>query len=790
MLKNYLKSALRFLKQNKVFTSINILGLSIALAASFIMLLYVINELSYDRCHKFNKRVFRVLNYYHDFDKTYSGTPYVLATGLKEEFPQIEKAIRAREMRGFRLKKDNEYINISDVIATDSEVFDIFSIRLVLGSPDQNLLQNLNSIVLSRDLAKMFFPGQNPIGKEINALANNEESVFIVSGVFENIPENSTFRAKCFVNSKLTISSINKALNSTDAEVSYYKDFWITWLRLSENCNPKLLENQFRNFEKTHLNYLPQNRYSLQNLKDVYLHSQEIVNSGIHGNINNIKLFSVIALLILFVAAINYIILSTAVSTGRAKEIGMRKTYGADNSKIRNQLFSESIFLAIIVLPIALILFKLSIPYAGKLFQTELHIIRSNIIIYSFVYVILTILIGIASGMYTSAYLSRLSVMNILKNTTQTGNRKQVLRSFLIIFQLIIFCSFVSSTLIIYSQYKFALKKDMGYYNSDILIVNLGRGFSGYSYFINNIKSNPNIIMASGVMESLPMEGSMNFVIPNFQNKEVKIQVEGLNVDNNFLKTMGITLLYGRDFSEEFGSDLSQAAILNERAVKELGIIDPIGKNIEDHTIIGVVKDFNLHSIYTDIPPLEITMTNEYIMQAIIHYKKGTLNTILPTLETEWNKVANGRSFHYTLIEDVIRNLYSSEKNLTLIISIFAFFTLLIASSGLYGLTLFIGSTRTKEIGIKKVFGSSEKLIVYSFLKVNLILVSLAGLLSVPITLHFMTNWLNNFAFKTNIKWGVFIISFVIAAAVVLITVFFQSYKASHINPIEALKHE
>jgi putative ABC transport system permease protein len=790
MLKNYLKSALRFLKQNKVFTSINILGLSIALAASFIMLLYVINELSYDRCHKFNKRVFRVLNYYHDFDKTYSGTPYVLATGLKEEFPQIEKAIRAREMRGFRLKKDNEYINISDVIATDSEVFDIFSIRLVLGSPDQNLLQNLNSIVLSRDLAKMFFPGQNPIGKEINALANNEESVFIVSGVFENIPENSTFRAKCFVNSKLTISSINKALNSTDAEVSYYKDFWITWLRLSENCNPKLLENQFRNFEKTHLNYLPQNRYSLQNLKDVYLHSQEIVNSGIHGNINNIKLFSVIALLILFVAAINYIILSTAVSTGRAKEIGMRKTDGADNSKIRNQLFSESIFLAIIVLPIALILFKLSIPYAGKLFQTELHIIRSNIIIYSFVYVILTILIGIASGMYTSAYLSRLSVMNILKNTTQTGNRKQVLRSFLIIFQLIIFCSFVSSTLIIYSQYKFALKKDMGYYNSDILIVNLGRGFSGYSYFINNIKSNPNIIMASGVMESLPMEGSMNFVIPNFQNKEVKIQVEGLNVDNNFLKTMGITLLYGRDFSEEFGSDLSQAAILNERAVKELGIIDPIGKNIEDHTIIGVVKDFNLHSIYTDIPPLEITMTNEYIMQAIIHYKKGTLNTILPTLETEWNKVANGRSFHYTLIEDVIRNLYSSEKNLTLIISIFAFFTLLIASSGLYGLTLFIGSTRTKEIGIKKVFGSSEKLIVYSFLKVNLILVSLAGLLSVPITLHFMTNWLNNFAFKTNINWGVFIISFVIAAAVVLITVFFQSYKASHINPIEALKHE
>jgi putative ABC transport system permease protein len=790
MFKNYLKSTLRFLRHNKVFAGINLLSLSIALAASFIMLLYVINELSYDHFHKYNKRVFRVLNYYHDFDKNYAETPYVLATGLKEEFPQIEKAIRVREMRGFRLKKNNEYINISNVIATDSEVFDIFSIQMILGSADQNLLQNLNSIVISRDLAKIFFPGQNPIGKEITAFTNNAETGFIVTGVFENIPENSSFKAKCFVNSKLTVDPINRALNSTDAEVSYYKDFWITWVRLSESCNVKLLENQFRNFEKTHLNYLPQNHYSLQNLKDVYLHSQAIINTGIQGNINNVKLFSVIGFLIVLVAAINYIILSTAVSTGRAKEIGLRKTYGADNRKIKYQLFSESVLMAIVVLPIAFILFRICIPYAGKLFQTDLHIIRSNIVIYIIVYITLTIFVGLASGIYTSGYLSRLSVINILKNSSQTGNRKQILRSFLIIIQLIIFCSFVSGTLIIYSQYKFAIKKDLGYYNSDILIVDLGRGFSAYPYFINNIKSNPNIIEASGVMESLPMEGSMNFVLPNFQNKEEMVKVEGLNVDYNFLKTMGITLLYGRDFSIDFGSDLSQAAIINEKAIKQLGINDPIGKKIEDHTIIGVVKDFNLHSIYTDIPPLEITMTDKYIMQAIIHYKKGTLNSILPIIETEWHKVSEGRSFRYSLIEDVILSLYSSEKNLTFIISIFAFFTLLIASSGLFGLTLFIGRARTKEIGIKKVFGSSEKLIVYSFLKWNLILVSLSGLLSIPITLHFMTNWLNNFAFKTNINWGTFLISYAIAATVVLLTVFVQSHKASRINPKEALRYE
>ncbi len=790
MLKNYLKSAIRFIRHNKVFAGINLIGLSIALAASFIMLLFVINELSYDKYHKNSKKVYRVLNYYVDFKKIQSGTPYILATALKDEFPQIEKAVRVRYLRGFSLKFKEEIITVNDAIATDSDIFDIFTLPLLSGSPDKNLLDDLNSIVLSDDLAKKIFPGQNPVGKEIIGLVNNTEQVFMVKGVFKDLPENSTFRTQCLLNSKWTLEPINKSFGITNADVDWTMNFWITWVLLSKDCNVKTLENQFRAFEVKNISEKPEYQYSLQNLGDVYLGSEDVANAGITGNKNNVRLFSAIAFLIILVAAINYIILSTAVSTGRRLEIGIRKTFGAINRSIKNQLLSESILMALIVLPIALVLMRIALPYAGKLFQTKLSIISSNIVVYISVYLALTIIIGIVSGLYTSSYLSGLKVMDIFKSTSQTGKKKQSFRSILIILQLVIFCSFVSGTLIIRSQYKYALNKDPGYFNRDILFIELGRDFKGYSAYINSIKSNPNVIMAGGVMDGLPMQGSASFMYPHFQDKTLKVKIEGLAVDYNFVQTMGIKVLKGREFSQDFGSDLKQSVMLNETAVKQLGITDPIGKLIGNQTIIGIVKDFNLHSIHSDIPPLMIDMTDKYIQQVAVHYKPETLTSILPMLEAEWKKAAPDRPFRFTTIEDMIKNIYSSERNLSTIVSIFALFTLLIAALGLFGLTLFVARSRIKEIGIKKAFGSSEQSIVYSFLRSNLIMVLVATLLSVPVTIYVMTNWLNNFAFKTGINWWVFVISFLVAAVVVLLTVFIHSYKASRINPVKALRYE
>jgi len=452
------------------------------------------------------------------------------------------------------------------------------------------------------------------------------------------------------------------------------------------------------------------------------------------------------------------------------------------------------LLLALIVLPIAILLMTIALPHAAKLFQTRLNIIDSNIPIYISVYLLLTILIGLASGIYTSAYLSRLNITGILQNVAYTGSKKQVVRSVLIIIQLVIFCSFVASTLTIRSQYLYALNKETGYNTHDVLLLELGRDFKGYSSFINNIRTNPNIIMAGGVMEGLPMHGSMSTMYPNVQDNTIKVKIEGMAVDYNFIKTMGIRLLKGREFSEEFGSDMTQSVILNESAVKALGITNPLEHNMgspeRPQNIIGVVQDFNLHSIHSDIPPMIIDMTDKYIQQVAVHYKPGTLNSILPMLEAEWKKAAPNRPFSYSTIEELIKELYSSEKNLSTIITIFALFTLLIAALGLFGLILFVAKSRTKEIGIKKVFGSTEMAIIGSFLKTNVILVVIASLLSVPVTYYFMTKWLNNFAFKVSISFWVFLVAFAVGAVVVLATVFFHSVKAARTNPVKALRYE
>lgn len=790
MFKNYLKTAWRFLKQNKVFAGINAFGLSIALAASFVILIYVINELSYNQCHQNRAQVFRVLNYLVDFKYAQSGTPYILAKTLKEEFPQVKSSVNTRNVRGLKLKLGEELINVSGAVATDYEVFDIFTIPLIEGSAGSNLLVDRGSIVLSREMAEKYFPNQNSTGKKITGNINNTEQVFTVTGVFEDIPVNSTLRATCFVNSRWAIDDINNGFRITNAEASWNHDFWITWVLIPDNKNVADMGKQLRALETKYMGEKPTKNYSLQRLTDVYLHSEDVANTGIQGSMKNIRLFSAIAFLIILVAAVNYIILSTAVSTGRVKEIGIRKTNGAEGFNIRIQLLSESVLLAIIVLPIAIFFMWLSLPYAGKLFQTKLQLIGSNMGIYAMVYVGLTLFIGIASGIYTSAYLSRLKVMDILKNSTNTGRRRQVFRSSLIVSQLIIFCSFVSASLIVRSQYQFCLEKDPGYFNNNILLIDLGRDFKGYSAYINSIKSNPNVISAAGTMEGLPMRNTMTMMMPHFQDKTQQVKVEGMAVDYNFLKTMGISVVAGREFSEEFGSDLKQSCLLNETAVKQLGLTDPVGKQISGLNIIGLVKDFNLHSMRADIPPIMISMTDRYINQVAVHFKAGTIGSVLPGLEAEWKKVASDRLFSYSTIEDVTEDLYSTEKNLSAIVSISALFTLLIACFGLLGLTLFVSRSRTKEIGIKKVFGISEKTIVYSFLKNNVLQVFTASLLSVPVTLYFMADWLNNFSYHTTINWWVFVIAFAVAALVVLSTVLFHSIKASRINPVIALRYE
>jgi len=788
MFKSYLTSTLRFLYRNRLFAGINIFGLSLALAVSFIILLFVVNEFSYNQGFNKRKQIYRVISTYSLVKLTQPSVPYVLSSEMKSRFPQVEYAAPIRYVRPFKLKKNDEFISIRSAASTNSAFFSIFDIPLT--GTKKNILDDPNSIVLSKKQAEKFFPDENPVGKEIMATVGGKEQFFVVKGVFDDFPANSSIQADCFVNTKWSLDQINQSYNIKDADVNWDPFNWNIWVLLKEKTDTTAVNEQFRtiaakNYEEDfHLTF------SLQSLSDVYFHSAGMVNDGKIGNMKNIRIFSAIAFLIILMAAFNYIILSTAVSSGRSKEIAIRKTNGASVNSIKKQMLGESVFLVLIVLPIAVCLALFIRPYAEVLFQTKLHIIQSNLVSYILIYLLLTLIIGLFSGLYTSTYLSQLNVIGILKNNTFSGKGMPVLRSVLITVQLVIFCSFISGTLIVRSQYQYALNKDLGYQSNNILLVNVGRDSKDYKAFLNSINSLPEVKSAAGTMIALPALNSQILGTPNFQDPSKVVKMEGLFVDYNFIETMGIKVLKGRSFSEKFRSDLNNSALINEKAVKELGIEEPLGKIIEERTIIGVINDFNLHTIRTDIPPLFIIMTDKYNVQVAINYMPGKLNVLLPKIEKEWKAIAPDRPFQYETIEDVIKGIYESEKNLGVIVSISALFSLLIAAFGLFGLTLFVAKTRTKEIGIRKVFGSTEKSIIYSFLKENFVMVVVASILSIPITYYFMNKWLSNFSYKVGINFWFFVVAFFIAMLVVLLTVLFHSFRASRTNPVEALRDE
>ncbi|HKJ81105.1 MAG TPA: FtsX-like permease family protein, partial [Ignavibacteriaceae bacterium] len=588
------------------------------------------------------------------------------------------------------------------------------------------------------------------------------------------------------------IDYINEKRNITNAETSWIPDLWATWILVSKKTKLKSFEKQINDFASGNIKGRPASIYSLQNLSDVYLHSGEIGSNAIHGNLNNVRIFSAIAFLIILVAAINYIILSTAISTKRIKEISVRKTFGASIEKILKQFLSESLSLISLVFPLALFLMWIMLPKASSLFQVRLHIMNSNLLIYIFSYLILVIAIGIASGSYISVYIARLNILDIINNSIHLGRKKTISRSFLIILQLMIFCSALAASLIIRSQYKYELNKDLGYYNKNILLIDLGKDFNGYPSFLNSIRSMPDVIMAAGTNISLPMvqHTYSSLLLPNFENPEIQVLLINMNVDFNFFKTMGMSITKGRDFSDEFLSDIGHSIILNEKAVNELGLTDPIGQNVVGEQVIGIVKDFNLFSLHSEILPLVIYVGNKTKKQIVVHYKSGTLNKLLPKLKKEWVEIAPDKSFSFKTIEGVINELYSSEKNLTNIVTIFAILSLLISAFGLFGLTFFLSQSRNKEIGIKKVFGSSENEIIVSFLLENIVPVIIATLLSIPIIYYFMTKWLNQFAFKIKIGGWVFVLAFLSSTFVVIVTVLYHSYKVSRINPVKVLRYE
>nr|WP_319401127.1 FtsX-like permease family protein [uncultured Carboxylicivirga sp.] len=783
---HFFKTAFRFVRRNKVFTAINMVGLSLALTVSFIILLYVINELSYNRFLKNNDKLYRVTLFNKAFDTHDTGTPYVFATGLTETLPQIDKVVRTRRVRKFSIKRNEEWLDVNEAIASEPDIFPLFEIDL--HGESKECLNGMNTIVLSYDLANKIFADKDPLGQEVTCLINGEEQLMVVKGLYKNLPVNSSFQSDCFIDIQWTVNSINKAYEPygmTNVEQQWDFPFWGTWVLLKSNVDVAQFQ---KTLAETTFGNKDQLVFGIQSYKDAYLYS-DVWGGRRVGNLQNIKIFSSIALLILLAASFNYVILSTVISTTRSKEIAIRKTIGATKANTSIQIFGESVLMAFMSLPLAVVFMMVFKPFAEKLFQTDLTIIQSNIALYLMAYVGITLMIGIISGSYLNFYLARLNVIDILKNK-RIARRKPIFRNALVLFQLVVFSVLISSMLVIRTQYQYGLNYNSGYEKDNIIVLDIGEGLKDYQILLDRLRTNPNVLCAGGTYFSLPMDPRMSSMYPSFEDESVSVKVDGMAVDYDFIEAMGLLVKEGRSFSKESGNDLQNAVILNEKAVQMLGIHDPVGKKLLDKTIIGVIKDFNLYSLRDAIPPLTIEIVDSYLNQIAIRYRENSLPLLLPFIKEQWNKLGEDRPFSYSTINDITASLYTDEQNLNSIVSIFSLVALFITALGLFGLILFVGKQHTKEIGIRKVMGCSRASIIYLFMTKNIQLATVSIIISIPLTFYFMTDWLNNFQYKINFPWWVFMVAFVALIVVVVSTIFYHSYKASSANPVDALRYE
>lgn len=783
MLKNYLKIAIRNILRNKIFAIINIIGLSIALASTFYILVYVVNELSYDECHLKNDRIYRVNTYVKKFKIRKAKTPFVLSTTIKDRYGEIEKITRINYVPNVQLKLNDDFISERKVQAADQDIFEIFTLPIISGTND---ISDKNSIVISEDMAIKYFGNGSPIGKVLEANISGKEYLFRVSGVMKNMLQNSTFYANIIVNIELSFDDLE---SFRDHRTSWLSDYWETYLLLKEKTSPSQLEHKIQQIEIQNIEEAYRDRYELQNLKDVYLHSSEIYQSYPRGDIDSIYLYIIIGLAILLISSSNYIILSSALSSNRAKEIGIRKLVGATKYNIIYQVLAESLMIVFFSLIIALAIIEFVHPYAQELFLYDFDFLTGNYVKYILGFSLVLIMIGFVSSSYIAFYLSSLSIVDIIKTKMLLVNKGKV-RKTLILFQLSVFTVLLFSIIILNKQYSFTQNMNPGFNKDNIVFITYNdTEFPSVKAYLNKIRSNVNILNVSRAIFVPPNNSRSVSLMKMVSDPSKEIQVELLGVDYNFIETLGLKIIKGRSLSEEF-SDNNGAVVFNESAIKALGVQDPIGKKIKSMTIVGVVKDFNLHSLHSKILPIGIVIGKEkYFSTIVVKYKNGTYRQTKDFLQSEWKKLSD-IPFDSQTFNEVLAELYEDEKKLISIITFYTILSIILAASGIFGLTMFSMKKRTKEIGVRKVLGASSMKLFIHLNKEFVILIIASSIIALPIAYYLMSKWLQNFAYKIEIGISPFIVSAIVLFAIVITPISIQTIKAAISNPVDSLRDE
>ena len=793
MLKNYLKIAVRNLWKHKVFSLINILGLSVGMAAGFLIFLYVNFELTYDRFHSKADRIYRMVTDVQTPSETIKAdiTTWTFGPFAKQEFPEIEAYARTGG-GSFLVRKGDIKFQENNTLFADSSLFRIFDFKLLKGNPATALKEQL-SVVFTEKAAKKYFGDSDPIGQTL--LLSSEGLPATVTGVMENIPENSQIKADMFISMSTLTQRFNKNLDSE------WGNFGASsYLLLKPGVNPAQLEKKFPAFLERHVGKLMaemkmQYTILLEPFADVHLLSDRA--SDDKGSMNNVYVFSVVALFILLIACINFVNLTTARSAERAREVGVRKVVGAPRTLLARQFIMESVLLCLLAFVVAVILVALFIPafntLSGKMISTG---IAAE---WPFVggMFMAAILIGVLAGSYPAIVLSSFEPVVVLKGRFTTSVRGILLRKGLVTLQFGISIALIIATIVVFTQMNFMRNRDLGFSKDQMLVIDT-QGDAAQKAFKESLNGIAGI-KSTTASSSVPGGGNSS-AYSNIQNQAGDMQAANLDlyfVDYNYLSQYNLKLAAGRSFSRDFGTDSTQAMIINEATARLFGYSKPeeaIGRKFNqwgrEGTIIGVIKDFHYRSLQENIKPLTMRMDANRGELVSVKIDGGDLKNTIAAIEDKWKEIMPVRPFDYYFMDEFFDRQYRSEERFESLFLNFAILAIFISCLGLLGLASYSTMQRTKEIGVRKVMGASVGSIVGLLSADFLKLVMIAFLIASPIAYYGMYKWLQHFAYRTDIHWWIFAAAAVLSTLIAFATVSFQSIRAALMNPVKSLRSE
>ncbi|UZR93178.1 ABC transporter permease [Chondrinema litorale] len=810
MFKNYLKVAFKNLLSNKIFSLINILGLTVGMAACILIILYVQDELSFDKFNSKADRIYRVYMEYKNQEGEFVGstvTPYVLGPTLESVYDgQLEEVVRIGRSGTFQMEFDEKEFTVENIAICDPNIFRVFDYKLIHGDPDK-VLTEPTQMVINESTAKRLFGNKNPIGKTVTVDHTYEIKI---SGVMEDIPTNSHAHYSAFVSMKT-----GDYIYSDRVKTQWGEGSQTTYVLLEDNYDIASFNASTEDFIENHTfgegasDFV---RLMSQNLLDIHLHSHLRGELEPNGSIENVYIFSIVAIFILLIACINYMNLSTARSAERSKEVGLRKVAGAYRSQIILQFLGESVIISVFSLVLALLVAEISMPFfnelAGK--TLVLDFVKDLPIIATFI--ILALVTGIIAGSYPAFFLSAFKPAAVLKGNKGTSNGGSVaLRKGLVITQFSLSIILIIGTIVISDQLSFLRNKDLGITTDDILIVSVPdtNFVKQYDAIKREILASPSVTAMTSTNKRMTRNLTSNLgykiqdAIANPQGGET-YSLTTVTSDADFFNLYDVEVIMGRNFSEDIPSDLDHAFIINKSAMEMLGLKDPIGKEVEGITfeytimdfvpkkgkIIGVVDDFHFESLDYTISPVMFQLSNQWLNWMSFKLDPNNPQEGIAHIEKIHKKYSPEAPFNFTFLDEDINQLYQSQEKVMNLFVCFAVLAIIIACLGIFGLASFTAEKRTKEIGIRKVLGASTSGLTLMITRDFLLLVMVSSLIAWPVAWYFMDNWLADFNYRIDLSVGVFIIASGTAVIIALFTVSSQAIKAALTNPVKALKYE